>query len=366
MPRVLTSYGAALGWLLACAIGIGLLAACCAQPLGLCAVAASDPAASPATAGKGAPVAVGLVWDERFLAHDAPSHVEKAARLTSIRCALQEAHLWDRLVQIAAVPAAESDLLRVHSPEHLLRVQRTAESAQTVWLDGDTYAGKASWEAARLAAGGACAAVDAVMRGDVRSAFCALRPPGHHASRDKAAGFCLFNNVAIAARHAQAVHGVPRIVIFDWDVHHGNGTQDTFYRDGHIMYISIHQSPLYPRTGSAEETGEGPGAGRIRNFPLAPGSGEKEFLAALEEGLKLAETFRPEFVFISCGFDAHKDDTLGGLKLTEHTYAEATHRVRGLADRTAHGRIVSVLEGGYNLEALGRSAVAHVSALVDP
>jgi acetoin utilization deacetylase AcuC-like enzyme len=211
-----------------------------------------------------------------------------------------------------------------------------------------------------------CAAVDAVMKGDARSAFCAVRPPGHHATRDRAMGFCLFNNVAIGVRHVQAVHKVRRVFILDIDVHHGNGTQEIFYRDPDILYVSLHQWPLYPHSGKPDERGEGPGLGSTHNYPLAPGSGDKEFLAAVDQGLKKAEAFRPEFIFISAGFDGHKDDPLGGLALTEQGYAEATRRVRTLADRTANGRIVSVLEGGYDLRALGRCVVAHIEALATP
>ena len=312
-------------------------------------------------------MAVGLVWDERYLAHKSEGHPERPERLTAIRQGLEEAGLWKRLVRIQLYPATDEMLERVHSKEHIQRIKRDAGGKDLAHLDADTYAGPGSWDAALLAAGGVSAAADAVMKGQVRSAFCAVRPPGHHASRDRAMGFCLFSNVAVAARHVQAAHGIRRVLIVDWDVHHGNGTQDTFYRDGTVMYVSIHQSPLYPGTGAATETGEGPGAGRIRNFPLPPGAGDKEFLAALQEGLKAAEEFfRPQFVFISCGFDAHKDDPLGGLKRTDEGYAEGTRRVRAFADRFASGRLVSVLEGGYNLDALRRAASAHVAALLAP
>ena len=311
-------------------------------------------------------MSVGLIWDERYLAHQALHHTECPARLKAIRQAIEDAGLWNGLVHLEPAPAAEACLLRVHSPEHVARVRAAAQSKELTWLDGDTYACRDSWQTALLAAGGACAAVDAVMKGEVRSAFCAVRPPGHHAGRDRAMGFCLFNNVAIAARHAQAVHGIRRIAIVDWDVHHGNGTQEIFYRDADVVYISTHQSPLYPGTGAPGEKGEGPGAGHIHNFPLKPGSGDPEFLAALDKGLAVAEKFGPEFVFISAGFDAHKDDPLGSLALTEDGYAEATRRVRRLAGGCASGRIVSVLEGGYDGDALGRSAVAHLKALMAP
>jgi acetoin utilization deacetylase AcuC-like enzyme len=292
--------------------------------------------------------------------------VECPARLTAIRKALKEAGLWDSLVHISPAPADHVCLLRVHSAEHISRVRASAEATGLTWLNPDTYACCASWDAAVLAAGGVCAAVDAVMKGQVRSVFCAVRPPGHHACRGHAMGFCLFNNVAVAVRHAQAEHHLRRIVIVDWDVHHGNGTQEAFWRDPDVMYISIHQWPFYPGSGAACEIGEGPGKGHIHNFPLAARSGDKEFLAALDKGLKAAAAFRPEMVFISSGFDAHKDDTLGGLTFTEEGFAEATRRVRRLADATASGRIISVLEGGYDAAALGRCVVAHLKALAAP
>jgi len=368
MAKALTSAGAAVGLFGLCACAL-VMAGCAAGPD---TAAGAAPGAEPAeknradSAARNLPMTVGLVWDGLYLAHKEPHHVERPARLRAIRKALEEAGLWDRLVMIRPSPADEACLLRVHAPEYIARVRATGQSKEVTWLDPDTYVCGASWDAAVLAAGGACAAVDAVMKGQVRSVFCAVRPPGHHACRDHGMGFCIFNNVAVAARHAQAVHHVRRIVIIDWDVHHGNGTQEAFWRDPDVMYISIHQSPFYPGTGSASEVGEGPGKGHIRNFPMHRGSGDKEFLAALDEGLKAAEAFRPELIFISAGFDAHKNDTLGGLAYTEEGYTEATRRVRRVADASASGRIVSLLEGGYDETALGHSVVAHVKALAAP
>jgi len=308
---------------------------------------------------------VGLVWDERYLAHAAPDHPESPARLTAIRTALRQAGLWDGLTRIPPRRATQAELLRVHSRRHVQDVARSAGAKDIVWFDGDTYACPASWDAALLAAGGAFAAADAVMKGGVSAAFAAVRPPGHHATADRAMGFCLLNNVALAVRHVQAAHRIGRVLVVDWDVHHGNGTQDIFYHDKNVFYISTHQWPLYPGTGLREETGDGPGAGTTRNYPLKAGCGDGEFLAAIDDGLAAAGKFAPEFVFISAGFDAHRDDPLGGLALTESAYAEATRRIRRLAGRTAAGRIVSVLEGGYNLEALGRSVIAHIGPLLD-
>ena len=311
-------------------------------------------------------MSVGIVWDERYLAHAAEGHVECPARLTAVRRALEGAGLWDHLVPIAARPAADADLGRVHSPEHVERVRRTAEAGGTVWFDADTYACAASAQAADLAAGGVCAAVDAVMDGRAASAFCAVRPPGHHALRDRAMGFCLFNNVAVGTRYVQAAHGLGRVLIVDWDVHHGNGTQAIFYRDAQVLYVSTHQWPFYPGTGSGGEMGEGPGRGQTLNYPLSHGAGDDAFLEALDDGLGQAGDFGPELVFISAGFDAHRDDPLGGLRLSDEAYAEATRRVRRLAREAAGGRLVSALEGGYNLDALGRAVVAHVAALMEP
>ncbi len=306
---------------------------------------------------------VGIVWDDRYLDHAGPGHVERPERLTAIREALEAAGEWDRLAPILARPADETDLLRVHSAEHLERVRRSADAGRLVWFDADTYACPASAEAALLAAGGVCGAVDAVLAGETAAAFCPVRPPGHHACRDRAMGFCLFNNVAVAARRLQAVHGVRRILIVDWDVHHGNGTQEAFYGDADVLYVSTHQWPHYPGTGAADETGQGEGRGATLNYPLPSGAGDDVFLEAIDDALGRAEALEPEFVLVSAGFDAHRDDPLAGLNLTESAYAEATRRVRRLADRTAAGRVVSTLEGGYDAAALGRSAVAHVRAL---
>ena len=306
---------------------------------------------------------VGVVWDDRYLAHAAPGHPERPERLTAIRAALEEAGLWEGLVPVPARPVDEADLLRVHSADHVRRVGETADAGRTVWFDADTYACPASSEAAFLAAGGVCAAVDAAVAGEVDAAFCLVRPPGHHACRSRPMGFCLFNNVAVAARRLQAVHGVQRILIVDWDVHHGNGTQKTFYEDPDVLYVSTHQWPHYPGTGSAEQTGHGRGDGATLNYPLPHGAGDEAFLEAIDDALARAHDFEPEFILVSAGFDGHRDDPLAGLRLSESAYAEATRRVRDLAVRTAGGRVVSTLEGGYETAALGRSAVAHVQAL---
>jgi acetoin utilization deacetylase AcuC-like enzyme len=233
-----------------------------------------------------------------------------------------------------------------------------------VALDPDTHVSAHSYDVARLATGGVLAAVDAVMAGKARNAFVASRPPGHHALPERAMGFCLLNHVAIATRYVREKYGVQRVLIVDWDVHHGNGTQDVFYTDASVFYFSTHQYPFYPGTGAASETGEGPGRGNTLNVPLPARSGDAEIIGAFREQLlPAAEAFRPEFIFISAGFDAHQQDPLAQLQVTEAGYATLTRIVMDIAARFASGRIVSVLEGGYNLEALARSVATHLQVL---
>jgi acetoin utilization deacetylase AcuC-like enzyme len=209
------------------------------------------------------------------------------------------------------------------------------------------------------------AAVDAVMDGKVRNVFCAVRPPGHHATRDRAMGFCLFNNVAVAARYVQERHGLRRVLIVDWDAHHGNGTQEAFYGDNEVLYFSTHQFPCYPGSGSAGETGEGAGKGFTVNVPMQAGSGDAEYLRAFREVLvPEADKFRPEFVILSAGFDAHEGDPITDLGVTTTGFAQLTDIVKGIAEKHCGGRLVSVLEGGYDLKNLGDSVVAHVKELM--
>lgn len=221
--------------------------------------------------------------------------------------------------------------------------------------EGDTHAVRESFEAALLAAGAVNTAIDAVLQSKVGAAFCAVRPPGHHAERDRAMGFCLFNNVAIGARYAQRMHRIERVAILDWDVHHGNGTQHIFEADPTVFYISLHQYPFYPGTGAREERGVGEGEGFTLNIPLPAGTGEARYLEAFRNEIVPAlQDFKPELLIISAGFDAHRDDPLANMMLTESSYGKMTEQVMGIAP------IVSVLEGGYNLDALARSAEAHI------
>ena len=253
----------------------------------------------------------------------------------------------------------------MHTEEYLQRLEQTANQARS-YLDQDTVLSKESFRVAKLAAGGVLKAVDAIMAGRIENAFVALRPPGHHAFANRGSGFCLINNVAVAVRYVQEEYELKRVLIVDWDVHHGNGTQDIFYADPSVFYFSTHQWPYYPGTGASTETGSGAGVGATLNVPLPVGSGDVEVIEAYKDKLvPAAEAFRPQFVFISAGFDAHRDDPLAGLKLTEAGYRELTQIVNDIAQRFANGRLVSVLEGGYNLDALARSVEAHVRELAE-
>ncbi len=310
----------------------------------------------------------GLVFDLAFGLHDpGDGHPESPRRLEALIRGLEVAGLRGRCRAIPARPASDDELLRCHSRRYLQTVQRDIAYGRAQLSTGDTPLCDHSEEVARLAAGGLLAAVEAVLAGQLANAFAAVRPPGHHAEPERGMGFCLFNNVAVAARHAQAALGVGRVLIVDWDVHHGNGTQAIFWDDPSVLYFSVHQWPLYPGTGTAEQRGGGDGEGFTINCPLPPGSGRAAVLAALREQLlPAAEAFRPELVLVSAGFDGALGDPLGDFLLLDVDFAELTREVRGIAERHAGGRLVSVLEGGYDLAGLARSAVAHVAALLEP
>ncbi len=311
----------------------------------------------------------GIVSDEIFLRHETgPNHPESPARLRAITRHLRSEGLFDELTRIELPPQPRADLddciRTAHRPLHLERLQRAIPAAGLFGLDADTWVSPGSLIAARMAVEGVLDAVDAVMAGRVNNAFCAVRPPGHHAESGRAMGFCLFNNVAIAARYAQRRHGIARVLIVDWDVHHGNGTQEIFYTDPSVFYFSVHQSPLYPGSGRRDEIGAGPGEGYTMNRPLPPGSGDAEYGALFETDLDRAvRGFQPGLILISAGFDAHRDDPLAGMDLTADGFAALTARVRVWADRYAAGRIIACLEGGYHLEALPRSVAAHLGGL---
>ena len=285
-----------------------------------------------------------------------PGHPEQVARLDAVLGALEGLELES----VSAPLAAEDDLLLCHPKAHLEAIRAAAPSEGWRSLDADTHMSVGTLEAAFRAAGGVVKAVDLVMAGTVGNAFSAMRPPGHHAERETAMGFCFFGSVAVAAKHALEFHGLKRVAILDFDVHHGNGTQDLVEDDARILFCSSHQMPLYPGTGAAHETG----VGNVVNVPLPDGCGSGAFRAAWEAQVfpRVAE-FRPELILISAGFDAHADDPLAGMMLQDEDFAWITGRICDLADEFCEGRVVSALEGGYDLEALGRSARAHVEIL---
>ncbi len=296
------------------------------------------------------------------IAHDpGPGHPESPARLKAVLAAL-DAPAFAALARHEAPLASEEQIARVHPPELIHALLGALPEKGYARLDADTILSPGSGEAALRAAGALCAAVDAVMHGDARNAFCAVRPPGHHAEPEQPMGFCLFNNVAIGAFHARAAHGLQRIAVLDFDVHHGNGTQAAFEADADLFFASSHQSPLYPGTGSVVERG----VGNIFNAPLPPGSGSREFRAAWADRLLPAlRDFKPEFILISAGFDAHEDDPLANLNLTDDDYAWITREIMAVADECCEGRVVSTLEGGYDLAALARSVSAHLYMMMD-
>ena len=288
-------------------------------------------------------------------------HPENPARLAAVLDALA-APEFAALERREAPAATREQLTRVHPESHVDAVFTAVPETGHANLDADTILSPGSGEAARRAAGAICAAVDAVAAGEADNAFCAVRPPGHHAEPARPMGFCMFNNVAIGAHQARAVHGHRRVAVVDFDVHHGNGTQAMFWDDADLLFASTHQMPLYPGTGSAEERGA---HGNIVNMPLAPNSGSGQFRAALNDTILPAlRRFEPEFLLISAGFDAHADDPLAGLRFHEDDYAWATAELLAVAREFCGGRVVSTLEGGYDLRALAASAAAHVGALM--
>ncbi|MBM3572394.1 MAG: histone deacetylase family protein [Alphaproteobacteria bacterium] len=287
-------------------------------------------------------------------------HPEHPSRLKAVLSAL-DAPEFGALIRREAPPADIAQIARVH-PENFVRAALDAMPKEgLLGFDADTIVSPGSREAVLRAAGAVCAAVDAVVAGEADNAFCAVRPPGHHAEPMRAMGFCIFNNIAVGALHARAVHGARRVAVIDVDVHHGNGTQAMFERDGELFYASTHQWPLYPGTGARSERG----VGNIFNEPLSPMSGSAEFRKAMTGGILPAlEAFRPDLVMISAGFDAHADDPLASLRLTDDDYDWVTRELAKVARAACQGRVVSALEGGYDLDALGRAAAKHVRALM--
>lgn len=305
------------------------------------------------------------VTHSRFADHHLHGHPEHAGRIRAVWAQLANAGLKERMHSIEIEPATDEQILRVHQSEYLDLLHRVAYGDGPVRFDADTYALPESPEIARLAAGGVIAAVDAVLGGDAVNGLCAVRPPGHHAVPRGAMGFCLLGNIAIGARHAQAAHGLKRVMIVDYDVHHGNGTQDSFYDDENVLFLSTHQSPFYPGTGALNETGQGTGDGYTVNIPLPAGMDDVKYAQVYDEIVwSVARRFRPELILVSAGFDAHWTDPLAGMRLTLKGYAHITRELIRMSEELCGGQILFVLEGGYDLDALAHGVCNIAYALL--
>jgi acetoin utilization deacetylase AcuC-like enzyme len=309
---------------------------------------------------------LGFIYHPDFLKHDTGiGHPERPQRLEALVQHLLSTPLWSQLSHVRPEPAPLKLVHEVHPERYTSMIKSRCHVGEHILDEGDTHVSKESYDVALLAAGSIVKGVDEVMMGNLDRVFCAVRPPGHHAGSSTAMGFCLFNNVAIGARYAQRKYGIKQIAIVDWDVHHGNGTQEIFYEDSTVLYISLHQYPYYPGTGSAIERGAGAGEGFTVNCPMGAGSVEKDYLDAFQTHILPAlNGFRPELLFISAGFDAHKDDPLAGINLSEESFGRMTELLLDVARKYCGGRIVSVLEGGYNLQALARSVEVHLQAML--
>ncbi len=303
-----------------------------------------------------------LLRSSAFLGHDTGTHVENPRRLLAIDAELRRRALLAGRPEISFSPASREAIERVHDARYIDLLERVTSSGGA-WLDADTMIGPDSYDVARLAAGAGIAAVDAALDDVVQRSMVLGRPPGHHATSQRGMGFCLINSIAVAAAHALS-RGVARVAIIDWDVHHGNGTQDIFYETDRVLFCSMHQSPLYPGTGDASEKGVGPGWGFTLNLPLPPGEGDTTYLRVFDEIIApRVREYRPELVLVSAGFDAHNADPLGSMRVTETGFRKMTERTIELAEETASGRIVAFLEGGYDPHALAASVAEVVEAL---
>ncbi len=309
--------------------------------------------------------ATGYYWDSISLEHlTSPIHVERPERAGRLRPETIRNRTSGLDFRKVDSHDASKWVLKVHEPAHHERVKEAHARGARKLDEGDTLVSARSYAAALAAVDAALTAADAVVSGEVRNAFCAVRPPGHHAYPFKSMGFCLFATAAILTRYLQERHRLRRVAIVDWDVHHGNGTQNVFWTDPEVLFVSIHQSPLWPGSGLDWEKGEGEGEGATLNLTMPPGMEEEPYLSRFEgEVLPALQAFRPEFLVISAGFDAHRGDPLGGLRLTEEAFARMTRMLKAVAAECCQGQIVSLLEGGYNLDVLENSVVAHLSAL---
>lgn len=308
---------------------------------------------------------VGLVRDDRYLLHDSSRHPENKQRLRAITADLQNRGVLELLASVEPRKADTEEIQYVHTPEYIEFVRRLCDEGYRA-LDHDTYINSHSYDTALLAAGGCIRAVDQVMSGEVDSVFCLVRPPGHHAEADRARGFCIFNNIGIAAEHAMRRYGLERILIVDWDVHHGNGTQAAFYRDPRVLYFSVHQRFIFPGSGAVDEIGAGEGRGYTINVPLPGGCADDDYELVMRELLvPISDAYRPELVLVSAGQDAHVRDPLAGMSLSSAAYGMMTDIVRGITDTHADGRIVMMLEGGYSPQGGPEAAFVIIDALGD-
>ena len=307
----------------------------------------------------------GLVYDSIYLEHDTGDHVENSQRLVATMSYLEETATKEKLTMLSPRPASMEELEMVHTPEYISSVKNKAERGGG-WLDPDTVMCPRSYEVALCAAGGLLTAVEGTMQREVDNAFALVRPPGHHATHDRAMGFCIFNNVAIAAKFALSKFNLDRVLIADFDVHHGNGTQDSFYADSKVLYFSTHEYPFYPGTGRMEETGTGEGEGTTVNFPMAAGWGDEEYLRAFSEVLvPVAQRFRPQLILVSAGFDPHWADQLAMMRVSVAGFAQMVMILKKLAAELCQGRLVFTLEGGYNLRVVASSVKAVFDVLLD-
>ena len=309
-------------------------------------------------------MSVGLIYHPIYMEHDTGLHCETAQRLITVTGYLKNTGTLEKLISLKPQAATVEQIARVHTPSYISGVESFVKRGGG-YLDGDTVASPASYEAAIYAAGGSISAVDAVMSGDVTYAFALVRPPGHHAVRDAAMGFCIFNNVAIAARDAIAKHNLERVLIVDFDVHHGNGTQDAFYSESSVLYFSTHQYPFYPGSGGVDEIGSGEGEGYTVNVPMPGGCGDAEYMCAFEEVLvPVAKRYKPQLILVSAGYDAHWADSIASMQVTTTGYARMAAILKDLADELCGSKLVFALEGGYNVEALAESVDATINVLL--
>lgn len=309
----------------------------------------------------------GFITSSKYLDHDTgSSHPERPDRLRAITARVQRSEVESHLSFIEPSEVALDDLERVHPRGYIERIRSRCEAGVTVLDGGDTVVASSSYSVALLAAGGVSQAVSQIFDGELRNAFCAVRPPGHHAELDTAMGFCLFNNAAVAARRAQSVHSAERVLILDWDVHHGNGTQHIFEEDPTVHYISLHQYPFYPGTGSKGETGKGDGLGATTNFPLTAGAGDDHYRDMFDNAVPdIVMAFKPHFIILSAGFDAHVRDPLANMRVSTECFSHMTTVMTQLASELCGGRLLSILEGGYDLKGLADSVEVHLQRLTE-